>query len=373
MKKYTILITQQCNLTCKYCYIAKKQAVMSHSIAEKVVNFIFEHASSDEKINIGFFGGEPLLEFELIKDITDLIIKHPCFNKKFVELKIVTNGTIFSNEIADFIIKHGIGLVISCDGPPIVQNALRLFKNGHNTSDIIKDNIDKAIEAFSNVPVNAVYHPITFRKLPQSIEYFSSLGIRQIYLNPDYSAPWSKEDIASLPEVYGSIAEKYINYYMQETPHFISLIDSKIAVILRGGYATGERCQMGKREFAFTPDGNIYLCERLIGEDQDKHCIGNINSGLNLGQLSCHTALDQSINTECLSCGINEYCMNWCGCSNYFSSGFYNRVNSFLCASERAAIRTSFDVFQKLEKLRSGTFMDHLGGLPIANSRQLQN
>jgi uncharacterized protein len=76
----------------------------------------------------------------------------------------------------------------------------------------------------------------------------------------------------------------------------------------------------------------------------------------------------QRLNDECLSCGISEYCMNWCGCSNYFSSGYYNRVGPFLCASEKASIQVSFDVFKSLEKTMGATFVDHLGGLPISNS-----
>jgi uncharacterized protein len=79
-------------------------------------------------------------------------------------------------------------------------------------------------------------------------------------------------------------------------------------------------------------------------------------------------AQGQDINTECLSCGLNSYCMNWCGCSNYFSSGYYNRVTPFLCASEKVAIQTSFNVIKALENTGASTFVDHLAGFPIANS-----
>jgi len=366
--KYTLLITQQCNLSCKYCYISKKPATMSLSIAKRIVDFIFNRTPLKEKINIGFFGGEPLLELERIQTITNLIKSHPSFDSNRVEISIVTNGTIFSDKIADFINKHDIGFVISCDGPQFVHDLFRCYSNGRGTSDIVEKNILKAVDSFSLVPVNAVYHPQTLQHLPETVEYLSSLGVRQIYLNPDFSAYWRKEEIDRLPDIYGKVAEQYISFYLQETPHYISLFDSKIAVILRGGYDEFERCRMGKGEFAFTPDGRIYPCERLVGIHENKHLIGNINDGIDDELLSCHIKSGNSINTECMSCGLKDFCMHWCGCSNYFSTGYYNRVSPFLCASEKTALQISFNIFKILEEKIGSTFFEHLGGFPIMNS-----
>ena len=341
---------------------------MSPSIARKVIDFIYEQSPPDEKINIGFFGGEPLLEFELIKTITEIIETHRSYDSSRVMLSVVTNGTIFSDEIATFLIAHKIGLVISCDGPPDVQDEFRRDPDGRKTSDIVEANIQKALKVFSQVPVNSVFHPRTFRHLPQTISYLSSLGIRQIYLSPDFSATWQKRDADALPGVYEEIADQYINYYLQQDPHFISLIDSKITVILRGGYKPLERCRMGQGEFAFTPDGKIYPCERLIGNYKNGHCIGNIESGIKAEKMLCHKVPGAEINTECINCGINTYCMNWCGCSNYFSTGYYNRVSAFLCASEKAAIQASFNAFRILENKLGASFVEHLGGVPLINS-----
>jgi uncharacterized protein len=366
--KYTLLLTEECNLACAYCYISKKQTVMSHSVAKKVIDFIYAFTPSNEKIEIGYFGGEPLLQFELVNTITSFVEDHPAFDEDRVEIHIVTNGTILTNEMIDFFSEHSIGLGISCDGPPFVHDVMRRFQNGNPSASIVEHTIRKALDSLLLVPVNAVYHPRTFKYLPQTVEYLSSLGIRQIYLNPDFSAAWRKNDAALLPDVYGRVAQQYSNYYLQGDPHFISLIDSKITVILRGGYQPLERCRMGRGEFAFTPDGRIYPCERLIDSGKDGHCIGDVDRGLNNERLLCHVAEGQPLNGECLSCGLRDYCMNWCGCSNYFSSGYYNRVGPFLCASEKASIQASFDAFQSLEKTIGAAFFEHLGGIPISNS-----
>ncbi|MDN3515623.1 MAG: radical SAM protein [Candidatus Brocadia sp.] len=359
--KYTLCITQQCNMRCQYCYIGKKDTGMPLSIAKKIIDFIFKNTPCEEKIDIGFFGGEPLLEFELIKKITGLIENHPSFHKKSVELTVVTNGTIFSDKIADFLNEHHIGFCLSCDGPPFVQDAFRRFTDGKGSSTIVTDTIRRAKETLPSVLVNAVYHPETFQYLPHVVEYLASLGLKRIYLNPDFSATWSKREAELLPEIYGQISRQYIAYYLKEDPHFISLIDSKIAAIMREGHKPHERCRMGTGEFAFTPSGNIYPCERLIGADTGNgHCIGNIVDGLNRGRMLCKTDPGSEVNTECLSCSLKDYCMNWCGCSNYFSSGYYNRVSPFLCAAEKTAIITAFNTFQTLEKKLGSVFFNNL-------------
>lgn len=371
MKKYTLCLTQNCNLRCKYCYIEKRDARMSIPIAEQIIDFTFTNTPPDKKIDIGFFGGEPLLEFELIKIITDMIERHPSYDHERIELSITTNGTIFSDEIAQFFKKHRIVLCISCDGPPRVQDRHRSFSSGRGSSEVVENTIRRALEALPMVLVNAVYHPATFRYLPEVVDYLSSLGLRQIYLSPDLSASWSKENADLLPEVYSQVGDLYMDYYLQHKPHFLSLIDGKIVVFLKGGYQPLDRCQMGKREFAFTPEGNIYLCERLIGSgnNNNQHCIGNINDGLKSEWLACKNVTHQSINEECLACGLRDYCMNWCGCSNYFSTGHYNRVSPVLCASEKAAIQVAFKVFQNLQEKLGPIFMDHLAGMSFLNSR----
>jgi uncharacterized protein len=170
-----------------------------------------------------------------------------------------------------------------------------------------------------------------------------------------------------LPQVYNAIGEKYIEFYNNGVPRYISLIDGKIAVILRGGYKPLERCRMGKGEFAFAPSGNVYLCERLIGSDEGKeHCLGNINNGGIHGK-ACQEISGAAINKECLTCGLKDYCMNWCGCTNYHSTGNYNMVSPFMCASEKAAINAAFEVIQSM----AGNGLDlshHLSGTPLMNA-----
>lgn len=365
-KKYTIAITLKCNLACDYCYIQKKNSLMSLSTARKAVDFIFENAERNDKIDINFFGGEPLLEFDLIKKITDMIHAQSNFGRDRVAISVVTNGTIFSKDIADFLIKKNIALCISCDGPKIVQDKFRHFPDGKGSSAIVETNIRQALSVFPLTPINAVYSPDNLQHLPQVVDYLSFLGARNIYLSPNISAKWAKKDAEMLPKVYDAIGKRYISYYINKIPRYISLIDGKISVILRGGYKPLERCRMGKGEFAFAPSGNVYPCERLIGSDEGlEHYLGNVNNGDILSK-TCQEISNAAVNKECLDCGIKDYCMNWCGCTNYHSTGNYNIVSPFVCSSEKAAINAAFDIIQSMRNIGLD-FSHHLTGTPLMN------
>lgn len=365
MAKHTLILTQQCNLRCRYCYVDKVDVAMPLATAVRAVNFAFAHTASDEQVDIGYFGGEPLLEFGLMRDVTAAIKVHRDYRRERVVLSVISNGTLYSDEIADYLDEQGIHLCLSCDGPPEIQDAARVTRTGKPTSALVENNVRRAAGRFPDLRVNAVYGPATVRGLARTVDYLASLGVSQIHLNPDYSAPWSATDLAELPAIYSEVATVYERHRQRGEPLFVSLIDSKIAAILRGGYQAGEMCRMGSAEFAYVPAGWIYPCERLVGAgDGSAHCIGHLVTGL-WPKRGCAS---RAANPECGSCGIERYCMRWCACSNYFASGSYDRVNAFICASERAAIQVAFEVFCRAEARDGPGFFDHASGLPHADS-----
>ncbi len=378
--KYTLLITRHCNLRCLYCYVGKDQSVMSLDVAFRIIDFAYDRTPAGESIDFAFFGGEPLIEFDRLRQISSLIENHPDYDPERVQLTLVSNGTFLNKDIVKFIRDKNVAFGISCDGPPEVHDRYRRYPNGKGTSRKVEKNLKKSISAFDNIMVNAVYCPDTVEYLPETIDYFSLLGLRQIYLSPDYSATWTPEQCERLPEIYGKVGKLYQDYYRNDDPHFISLIDSKIAVMLRGGYQKQEQCSMGKGELAFTPEGDIYPCERLVGsgdeDDAREHRIGHVDEGIDGNRMECHR-IDNG-NSEkvikladpCDTCSLKSLCMNWCGCSNYFGSGYYDRASAFLCASEHAAIACAVEAYQNLEADYGELFYDHVSGSPLGNSIQ---
>lgn len=352
--------------------IFKKNGLkMSLSTAKNAVDFIFENLRDRSKIDINFFGGEPLLEFDLIKEITHMIQTQPSFDRDHIAIAVVSNGTILSQEIIDFLIDKNVALCMSCDGPEGVHDKFRHFPDGRGSSSKVERNIRTALSIFPLNPINAVYSPETVEQLPQVVDYLAALGARNIYLSPNISARWMEKEIGQIPRIYDAVAKKYIEFYDKNEPRYISLIDGKIAVILRGGYRPEERCRMGKGEFAFGPSGNVYACERLIGSDDGKeHCLGNVNDeGINCGGIharECREISGAAANKECQTCSLKDYCMNWCGCTNFHSTGSYNMVSAFMCASEKAAINAAFNVIQRMNECELD-LSHHISGTPLMN------
>ena len=366
---YTLSITNRCNLACAYCYVVKSPTTMTLDMARQAVDFIFHHAPPKRIMDIGFFGGEPLLEFPLVRAITEIIQNHPAYDPGRVLLSMTTNGTVYNDEIASFLIKHAIKVCVSCDGPAHVQNLFRRTAAGLDTSALVERNLVSMLKTLPAVTVNAVYHPKTLGCLPEVAAYFSSLGLRQIYQNPDFTARWTRQDVEQLTGVYRALGERYIAWYLEGDPHYLSLIDTKIAVLLRGGYRPSERCQMGTGELAITPDGGLYPCGRLVGSGaSEEYRIGTIQSGVQLSRLLARCAPGGEHNPECQGCSLKDYCMNWCGCSNAFMTGYLNRVGPFLCTSERALIMTALEIYDTLERQLGPMFLHHMSGEPLVNS-----
>jgi len=339
---------------------------MALEVAQKAIDFVFQKNSEGERLEIGFFGGEPLLEFEQIKLITELIKTHPRYNSSKVTISITSNGTIFNQEIAEFMLSNGIVFCVSCDGPPQIQDVNRKYKNGQSSSLNVEKTIKNALQSFPLLPVNAVFSDQTLQYLPQTVDYLIELGVKNIYLNPDISAKWTQKHAEQFPEIYDILAERYIQFYLQGKPKFISLIDNKMTVILRGGYRPLERCKMGSSELAFGTTGNLYPCERLAGSDDGKtNCLGNIMDGT-IKPSTCKTVPSTATNTECTQCGLSKYCMNWCGCTNYHSTGRYDRVSAFMCAHERAIINVAYQTIQRLQE-KGVDLSHHIQGMPLAN------
>jgi uncharacterized protein len=344
----TLVITQNCNLACDYCYAPKKVASMSLDTARLIVDFMFQRVPKGASFDVGFFGGEPFLEFGLLRDIVGLIVGHPNFGLAETKLSVTSNGTVLSDEMLDFLATAGVALCISCDGVPAVQNRFRHYANGEGSAALVERNIRRALARMPMTAVNAVYSPETLPFLAESVDYFMGLGVHVIHLSPNILSRWTQRDADALPGVFDAVAERYVAAYRRDNPCYISLLDSKIAVILQGGYRAVDRCKMGRGEYAFAPGGNVYPCERLVGSDDGvSHCLGNIHGKLSLPPV-CEGAASHAKNLECQDCGIKDYCMNWCGCTNYHGTGRYDLVSAFTCASEKAAINAAYGIIQRM-------------------------
>lgn len=357
--KTTLSLTHNCNLGCTYCYAGKKSLKgMSFETARKAVDFSFDIARDDETIAFGFFGGEPLLEFDLLQEIVAYIRKQERSSSHEVSLNVTTNGTLITPRILSYLKAEDFGLCISMDGPQHIHDQVRRYRNGSSSFDKTLAGLRASSMALDKFQVNAVYTPNSLQYLSDTVDFFVDLEVPLIHINPDIQADWRPVESTELEVAYEAVANLYIDNYRNGREIAVNLIDSKIIVFLKGGYDYTDRCGMGEKEWGIAPSGNIYPCERFIGEDHGNGmCIGNVSTGLD-HRSRCEIVKNRgNHNTECARCSVQKYCMNWCGCTNYSLTGKTKLASRFLCESEKASMGAAKLV---LSSLRDNTlFTDH--------------
>jgi uncharacterized protein len=357
--RVALSLTHNCNLSCKYCYAGKKKKKdVSLATAKEAVDFALRVAPQKRGIKFSFFGGEPLLRFDLIKKITNYIREKEKENEVTIALSVTSNGTLLTDSIFDFFKKENIELCISIDGPAHIHNLNRVYMDGRGSFGDVVEKLRRAVRELGNIQVNAVYGPITLEFLPETVSFFTQLGVSVIHLNPNIRASWKDDTMLKLAETYLKIADHYIENYKSGREIAINLIDSKIIVFLKGGYDASDRCGMAETEWGFAPSGNIYPCERFIGEDNNSpFCFGNVHDGIDVEHRCSLLEKRGNHNEECVNCTLQKYCMNWCGCTNYFMTGQTDICGPFMCKSEKAAIQAARKVLVTLKD--NELFLDH--------------
>ncbi|MGE5328323.1 MAG: radical SAM protein [Deltaproteobacteria bacterium] len=273
-----LILTEDCNLRCKYCYENTNRCstnYMSFETGEKSIDFLINNAlESDNKLlNITFFGGEPFLNLEVMIKIFHYAIEQAQKHNIGLFFSIVTNGTIYNKKIENFILEcykatKSIDIQISIDGIPEIQDKNRAFINNKPTSDIVFKNIMKLKKLFKDNSINTsfIYTHSVLTKDNMSSLFFSYKYLRQLEIGiPTFSLAneeeWDENDISTYNEQLSFIAD----YIYQEC---ISLGSLKPYYDAGGTGIPGKivinkyTCSAGKKFCAIVPNGDIYPCDK---------------------------------------------------------------------------------------------------------------
>jgi uncharacterized protein len=371
--KLTLSLTHRCNLACRYCYAGRSSRPdMSLDTARRSIDTALSMVPEGKRLELGLFGGEPLLRFDLVQAVTDYAIERADAARVPLRIGLTTNGTLISATMLDFIDARGISLCFSLDGPQHVHDRSRRLLNGQGSFGEVLRGLNQALERLGRVDVNAVFGPPTIQELPQSLAFIMGLGVRTIHFSPDITAAWTAESYSRCAEVFMATADYYIDCYRRGIELAVNLFDSKAVLFIKGGYAVSDRCAMGDGEWAVAPSGNLYPCERFIGEDDNPNfSLGNIHTGFDSARRCALRARRGNHRVACLSCRERQYCMGWCGCTNYFLSGRSDMPAPVLCALEQATINAARQVFGSLVSENNDCYVDHLFNYMNADSHRL--
>ena len=321
MKTLVLQVTQNCNQRCDYCVYSGKyenrvhnNSKMSFEIAKQGIDMVINHSRDSEKLFLGFYGGEPLLEEELIKKCIQYLDEK--IEGKTVQYNITTNGTLLTQNIIDIFVSHNVSLMISLDGPAEVHNKHRklLWGNGDSHSIIMK----KLKYLKETYPIYYKEH-VSFSTVFDGESDFESIDNffnNSLFEGKNISAVsiadnYSKKEVYVRNAIDGRIEE-------EKTSRLFRLQKEQIRSLRKGkcfgdkksltyyGHRSGG-CVPGLHKLFLSVNGEFYPCE-IVSECSNVCKIGNVTEGLDLEKIRRLANLQKITEEECLNCWAYDYC-----------------------------------------------------------------
>lgn len=357
-----LFLAQECNLRCVYCYgdageYAGK-GMMSEETACLAVDWLIANSKNTEKVNICFFGGEPLLNFPVMKKIVAYAKEKTAQKGKQVTFSITTNGSLLNDEIISFLKNEKINPLISFDGPPEYQNRQRPFKDGRGSYDTVHSNVQKLRAVFPHLQARATVYgdanPFSITEGMEQAGFTSCLLTRAspILLNAQCAgtppSEWLKEQTLQrmldfnhkeVEQLLAAIRERKID---KDCPSALLLGITEMASEKKHYYG----CGIGKGMAAISATGDIYPCQRFVG--QEKMCMGNIGNYSAGGLNDYYRAVVDQF-PECRYCWARYFCGGGCSYANKAHTGDMHRPDSLDCRERKATFEGLIHVYCQLD------------------------
>ena len=347
VKALCLHIAHDCNLACRYCFAEEgeyhgRRAIMSYEVGKKALDFLVANSGNRTNLEVDFFGGEPLMNWEVVKQLVaygrSLEEEH---HKKF-RFTITTNGVLLNDEILEFVNKEMGNMVLSIDGRKEVHDRMRPHRGGQGSYDEIVPKFKKAAESRGqmNYYVRGTYthYNTDFAK---DVLHLADLGFKQISVEPvvapeteDYAI--REEDLPQLLAQYDELAEEMIKRRKEGNGFnfFHFMID------LEGGPCVAKRlsgCGSGTEYLAVTPWGDLYPCHQFVGHED--FLMGNVDEGVLRTDIrdefkQCNVYAKE----KCKDCFAKFYCSGGCAANSYNFTGNVNGSYDIGCELQRKRI-----------------------------------
>ena len=361
-KDITFIVTKDCQLACKYCYLVGKNSNerMSLETAKKAVDYILKQDFQEKTVTWDFIGGEPFIEIDLIDKICDYIkiemfrLNHPWFNSYYFNFS--TNGINYhTKEVQDFIEKNKdhLSIGITIDGTELKHNLNRVYKNTGRGSyaDVVK-NIPLWLSQFpaSSTKVTVSSDDIPYIK--ESVLHLYSLGIKEVNINCVFENVWKEGDDLQFENQLIELADEIIEKKLYKE-YFCSFFMDNIGKPLDRKKENKNWCGAGVM-LSVDANGYFYPCTRFAQyslRSKKARIIGNVNDGIDQNKLRPFLTLDRSTQSkeECLTCDVASGCA-WCQGENYDSADtdtIYQRSMA-ICKMHKANVRANNYYWNKL-------------------------
>lgn len=341
------ILTNQCNLKCKYCFVNQNVERMSYQTALDATNFLIENSKETGYTpNITFFGGEPLLEWDsVIVPLTKYIREE--YRQKF-DLNITSNCILMTEDKLKFMEENGIGLLFSIDGDKETQDFNRPFHSGKGSFDVLKDKIPMILKYFPNMTFRATIHRPTAKNTFHNMEFAVEQGYNNMFFTPNVFDEWTEEEKNILRKQMNLFGDYFIENARQGKIVHLNNLDRIFPKILAINNAYSKnldrpllnhKCGLGTGSGAsISPNGEIYGCQEMVTND-DVFLIGDIYKGEDIEKRKQLASLFNSQKVyglnNCKDCKFDKICDGGCVANNYLWNKDLNKMPDMYCFWEQ--------------------------------------
>lgn len=347
VKALCLHMAHDCNLSCKYCFAGEGEysgtkGLMGLEVGKQALDFLIANSGERHNLEVDFFGGEPLLNFEVIKELVAYGREKEKIHDKNFRFTLTTNGVLLDDEVIEFANKEMSNVVLSLDGRKEVNDRFRLTKNDQGSYDMILPKFLKLAEdrGHKDYYVRGTYtHYNT--DFTEDILHMANLGFKELSMEPvvaSASAEYAltEEDLSKLFAEYDRLAGEMLKRKdtEQEFKFYHYTVD------LTGGPCIVKRvsgCGVGTEYMAVAPEGDLYPCHQFVGEERFR--MGDVFVGIT-NREACDAFKSCNIysHSECKDCFARMYCSGGCAANAYHTTGDINGVYDFGCQLHRKRI-----------------------------------
>ena len=340
VKALCLHVAHTCNLNCAYCFASQgkyhgERAIMSLDVAKRALDFLIENSGSRRNLEVDFFGGEPLMNFDMLKELVAYARSIEKEHNKNFRFTLTTNGVLIDDDVIEFANKEMSNVVLSLDGRKEVHDRYRVDYAGNGSWEKIVPKFQKLVEARGH---KDYYMRGTFTHANpdflEDIKTMLDLGFTELSMEPVVCAEGdpselTQEDMPIVMEQYEKLAELMIERDKEGKPFtfYHYMID------LQGGPCIYKRisgCGSGTEYMAVTPWGDLYPCHQFVGDE--KFCLGNIWDGVKNTEIQEEFAgCNVYAREECRDCWARLYCSGGCAANAYHATGSVKGVYKYGC------------------------------------------
>ena len=317
-------IAHDCNLRCAYCYadagtFGRKRTVMDHETMIRAIDFTFEHSAQNPSLNIGFFGGEPLLRFPLIREGVRYAREQARKRDKKVSFSMTSNATLLSPAVMEFISREGFSLIFSLDGPQRIHDRMRTNRAGRGTHRRVLANIKEYARRYSpSFTVRGTFTRTTPDFADQVVflnrQGFKSVSVEPAQLDDEHPHGLSTEaDLLRVRLEYDRLAELYVRRFREGRPLHFFHFDYALGRLLQPR-PQHTQCGAGAGFIAVAPDGRVFPCFEAVVEEHN--CIGHIDTGMDPEKRRTFQRMHADRRRGCRACWLRYHCGGGCHAFN---------------------------------------------------------